>query len=171
MRSRDLIAGLIILLVLALAACGDPDVALEVPTRAPDQHVLDEVGVLDAAVEEALREVSERSGLDVVAVAFEDEQASRGQADRGGNLVLDAWDADVALVVVGAPGDLTSTEEDRRRHFGVTAGDRFVVTRDLRERIVTERVPGPAADNEWPRAFQDAIDELAAELPTAADGG
>lgn len=170
MRSRVRVGVLILALAMALAACGDPEVSLEVPTRGPDQHVLDTVGVLDAAVEERLREVSEGSGLDVIAVAFEDEQASRGQADRGGKLVLDEWDADVALVVVAAPGDLTSTDEGRRRHFGVTAGDRFVVTRGLRERIVTERVPEPAADNEWTLAFHAAIDELEAELPSAGDG-
>jgi uncharacterized membrane protein YgcG len=159
---------LLLVAVLALAACGEPEVDLTVPTRGADQHVLDEVGVLDAALEERLAAVSRESGYDVVALAFEDERASLGQADRGGRALLRGWDADVVLVVVGMPGDLTSEAEQRARYFGVFATDRFAVTRGLRERIIDDAVAGPAADNRWAEAYHAAVDEL--EAAFAAEG-
>jgi hypothetical protein len=154
--------------LLLVAGCGDPPVALEVPRRGPDQHVLDEAGILDASIEERLAEVSQETGLDVVALAFTDERASMGQADRGGRLLLDEWDADVVLVTVGRPGDLTSTEEDRSRFFGVYSNDRFTITRELRERIIFDAVQLHAAENEWATAYHAAIDHLAVALAEEA---
>lgn len=152
-----------VLLLVLLAACGEPAVDLEVPRRAPDQHLLDAAGILDSSVEQRLRELSEAAGLDVVGLAFEDEQTTLGQADRGGRLLLREWDADVVLVAVAAPGDFASADADRTRFFGVYSTDRFDVSRDLRERIIFERVQLLAAENEWVAAFHAAIDELAAE--------
>jgi hypothetical protein len=160
-RARGLLAALLIML---LTACGEPPVALDVPPRGPDQHILDTVGVVDAALEADLRALSASSGLDVVALAFEDKRTSLGQADRGGKLLLREWDADIVLVAVAAPGDFGSTEADRRRFFGVFASDRFAVSRSLRERIIFERVQLLAADNAWADAFAAAADELATEL-------
>jgi hypothetical protein len=163
MREQPLRLVVALLLVLAVG-CGEPEVDLDVPPRGPDQHLLDEVGILDAAIEVRLREVSERSGLDVVALTFEDERTTLGQADRGGRLLLREWDADVVLVAVAMPGDFTSVEADRSRFFGVYATDRFDVSRDLRERIIFERVQLLAAENDWAAAFSAALDELAADL-------
>jgi hypothetical protein len=158
---------LLVALALALSGCGEPAVDLDVPERAEDQHVLDEVGLLDDAIEQRLREVSAASGFDVVALVFEDERTSLGQADRGGKLLLDAWDADIVLVAVARPGDFASAQADRSRFFGVFATDRFTVSRSLRERIIFERVQLLAAENEWGPAFAAAIEELATELPAA----
>lgn len=152
-------------LILLLAGCGEPAVALEVPDRSAGAHLLDTAGLLGAEIEDRLREVSETTGLDVVGLTFEDERATLGQADRGGKRLLSEWDADVVLVAVGRPGDFTSEDADRSRYFGVSATDRFRVSRDLRERIIFDRVQLLAADNEWTAAFAAAIDELEAELP------
>jgi hypothetical protein len=166
MRDAARLAAVVVLLLL-LTACGEPEVDLQVPTRGPDQHLLDEVGILDAEVEERLREVSEASGLDVVGLAFEDEQTSLGQADRGGRLLLRQWDADVVLVAVAREGEFTSDAEERSRFFGVYATDRFDVSRDLRERIIFERVQLLAAENDWAGAFLAALTELETDLAEA----
>ena len=156
---------LLLALVTGLAACGEPEVALEPPPRGADEHVHDEVGVIDASVGARLDALGADTGLDVVALAYEDDRASLGQADRAGTRLLDAWDADIVLVAVAFPGDFTNPDPDaRQRYFGVTATDRFTVTRDLRERIVEDAVPGPAADNDWTAAFHAAVDELDADL-------
>jgi hypothetical protein len=166
---RDVVA-LVLLLCLASTACGEPPVAFDPPPRGPGQQLLDDAQILDAAIEERLREVSTATGSDVVGLTFTDERTSMGQADRGGKLLLDAWDADVVLVAVAAPGDFTSVEPDRRRFFGVFAADRFSVSRDLRERIIFDRVQLLAAENEWIPAFSAALDELEAELTDAGSG-
>ncbi len=157
----------LLVLVLLLAGCGEPPVAYDPPPRAADQQLLDTVGLLDAATEDRLREVSEATGFDVVGLAFDDERASLGQADRGGKLLLDDWDADVVLVAVAQPGDFVSEEAERSRYFGVFATDRFAVSREVRERIIFDRVQLLAADNEWVAAFAAAIDELETELAQA----
>lgn len=158
-----------LLALLATAAvivvgCGDPAVDLDPPDRGGG-YVLDAAGVLDRTVGERLEGLSQRSGLDVVALAFTDERASLGQADRGGRMLLRQWGADVVLVAVARPGDFDSDDLDaRRRFFGVYAEDRFTVTRSLREAIVEEAVPAPASENDWRGAFHAAIDVLDAEL-------
>jgi hypothetical protein len=157
---------LLLAVVVLLAGCGEPPVDLDVPRRGPDQHIVDEAGILDASVEERLAELSETSGFDVVAVAFTDERSSLGQADRGGRMLLREWGADIVLVAVARPDDFTSTEPERSRFFGVFAADRFDVSRDLRERIIFDAVQLLAAENEWVQAFHAAIAELEAELAT-----
>jgi hypothetical protein len=159
---RRLAPGLV--LVLLLVGCGEPPVALEVPERSAGAHLLDTAGLLGATTEDRLREVSASTGLDVVGLTFEDERATLGQADRGGKRLLSEWDADVVLVAVGRPGDFVSEDAERSRYFGVFAGDRFTVSRDVRERIIYERVQLLAAENAWAPAFAAAIDELEAEL-------
>ena len=162
---RALTPACAVLLAALLAACGEPEPDLSPPERAAGEQVLDEAGVLDATIGERLAELRDDTGYDVVALAYEDDRATLGQADRAGRLLLDAWDADIVLVAVAFPGDFDNPDpDDRQRFFGVTATDRFTVTRDLRERIVDEAVPDPAARNDWPAAFHVAIDELAAEL-------
>jgi hypothetical protein len=44
------------------------------------------------------------------------------------------------------------------------------VSRDLRERIIFDRVQLLAAENEWIPAFSAALDELEAELTDAGSG-
>jgi uncharacterized membrane protein YgcG len=150
---------------IALGACGEPEVALDPPERPTGAHVHDEVGVLDASVNERLAALEEATGLDVVAVTYEDERASLGQADRAGHRLLEAWDADAVLVAVAFPGDFAEPDpEARQRFFGITATDRFAVSRGLRGRIVDDAVPGPAGVNDWTAAFHAAIDELEAEF-------
>lgn len=168
-RRRHLGAALGVLLVLLLGGCGEPEVDLEIPPRGPDQHLLDDAGILDAGLEERLREVSESTGLDVVALTFTDDRTSLGQADRGGRLLLAEWKADVVLVAVARPDDFTSDDADRSRFFGIYSTDRFDVSRDLRERIIFERVQLLAADNEWVPAFHAALDELEADIAEQDD--
>lgn len=166
MRERG--AALVAALALLAGACGEPDVDLDPPERA-GAHVHDEVGVLDGSVDKRLAALDEETGFDVVALAYEDERASLGQADRAGTVMLESWGADVVLVAVAFPGNFENPDpEARRRYFGVTATDRFTVSRRLRERIVEEAVPEPAAANDWTGAFHAAIDELEADL---GDGG
>jgi hypothetical protein len=160
--ARRLVVGLLGALLAAAAACGEPEPDLEVPPRQAGQQVVDHAGILaGSGVEERL------GGLpaDVVAVAYESPDASRGHADRAGRLLLDAWEAEVAVVAVARPGDFTSTDEDaRERFFGVVATDVRLVSRAARERIVDEVVPPLAARNDWAGAFHAALDELEADL-------
>ncbi|MBA2316524.1 MAG: hypothetical protein H0V93_01895 [Euzebyales bacterium] len=161
---------LAIVAALGLIACGEPAVDVDIPDRAAGQHLLDAAGILDtAAVEGALADASQASGLDVVGLAFTDGAANLGQADRGGRALLDAWDADVVVVAVAAPGDFTSVGADRRRFFGVFSGDRFDVPRSVRERIVGDVASVPAGANDWTSAFTGAAEALATSL--AARGG
>lgn len=152
---------------LALAGCGEPEVDVELPARADAAPVADLAGVLGPEVAERLERLRARSGYDVVALTFESDRASLGEAQRGGERLLEEWGADVALTAVGFPGDFAETDaDDRRRYFGVEA-DRFAVTRGLRDQIVEVAVPPPAADNDWTGAFLAAIDVLEDELGTA----
>lgn len=140
----------------------EPSVDVELPAR-DGQHLHDAAGVVDAEVVEQRLAALERSeGIDAVAVVWEDEQASLGQAARGATQILDAWQADVALSAVAHPGAFTD-QQAGRRFFGVE-GDRFEVGSGLRERIVEDVVPGPAGENDWTAALLAAIDEIEAEL-------
>lgn len=144
---------------LLLVAC-EPAVDLEIPERAAGQVLLDQAGILDPRVEERLRAAGE-GGRDVVALTYETEQATRGEATRAGRALLEAWDADIALVAVARPGDFASTDPDRReRVFGLEAADTYAVPRDLREQIVETLAPPIAGDNDWPGVFLLAVDEL-----------
>lgn len=140
----------------------EPTVGFTPPERGEGQHVHDPAGVLDPAVEERLADLAARADVDAVAVAWTDEQASLGQAARGAEQMLDAWQADVALSAVAAPGAFADAGAGPR-FFGVE-GDRLQVTRGLRERIVEDTVPAPAGRNDWTAAFIAAADELAAEF-------
>jgi uncharacterized membrane protein YgcG len=169
MRDHRARLGAAMALGFLLAGCGEPSVELAPPARPPGAHVYDEAGVVAGSVDDRLAVLGEDTGFDVVALAYEDDRATMGQADRAGRLLLDTWNADIVLVAVAFPGDFENPDpEARQRFFGVTATDRFTVTRGLRERIVEEAVPAPAADNNWTGAFHAAIDELEADL--ARDG-
>lgn len=158
-------AALAVLAATMLAACGEPAVDLEVPAREPGQHVLDTAGLLDGTDVQARLAALADAGLDVVAVTAETPQASLGETRRAGQLVLEEWDADIALVALAAPGDFDSTDtESRRRFFGLEAADAFSVPRGLRERIAEERAPPLAEGNDWPGVFSMAIDEIESEL-------
>lgn len=140
----------------------EPSVGVELPAR-EGQHLHDAAGVVDAdAVEQRLAALERREGIDAVAVVWEDQEASLGQAARGATQILDAWQADVALSAVAHPGAFTD-QQAGRRFFGVE-GDRLEVGSGLRERIVEDVVPEPAGDNDWTAALLAAIDEIEAEL-------
>jgi hypothetical protein len=158
------LAVLVTLVGLLLPACGEPPVDLDVPRRASGQVVLDQAGILDEAeIEKHLRAFEER---DVVALTFETEQASRGEARRAGQLLVREWDADVVLVAVARQGDFDSTivdredPRDRQRFFGIEPADTFDVPGGLREEIVEETVPPIAADNDWQQVFVTAAQDL-----------
>lgn len=141
----------------------EPDAPFTPPERGDGQRVHDLAGVVDAeVVEQRLAALSETTGVDAVAVAWTDEQASLGQAARGAEELLQAWEADVALSAVAAPGAFTDADAGQR-FFGLEA-DRLEISRGLRERIVEDAVPGPAGRNDWTGAFLAAADELEAEL-------
>lgn len=145
----------------------EPTVGVEPPPREAGQHVHDAAGVLDVeVVEQRLAQLEESSGIDAVAIVWEDEQASLGQAARGARLLLDTWEADVALSAVAEP-DAFTDQHAGRRFFGVE-GDRVEVSSGLRERIVEDVVPAPAGANDWTTAFVVAADEIEAEV--GADG-
>lgn len=154
-----------VLCAALLVACGEPDVDLDVPQRQEGQVLLDEAGILEGTdVDARLRDLAEE-GLDVVAVTYETPQASLGETRRAGQLVLEEWDADIALVAVARPGDFTATDpDDRERFFGLESADHFAVPRGLRERIAEEQAPPLAAANDWEGVFSMAVDELEAEL-------
>lgn len=151
--------------LLLVAGCGEPAVDLDPPPRQPGQHVLDQAGLLEgSAIPRRLEALSE-SGLDVIAVTYETPRAGLGENRRAGQLMVEEWDADIALVAVAAPGDFTSTDtETRSRFFGLESADHFAVSRGLRERIAEELAPPLAAENAWPEVFSMAIDELEREL-------
>lgn len=151
-------------LLVAVVGCGEPAVDLTLPERAPGQHVLDEAGLLEGSVVADRLAALAGEGVDVVAVTYETPQAGLGEGSRAGRLVVEEWDADVALVAVAAPGDFDSTAPDRRRYFGLESADRHAVPRGLRERVAEELAPPLAADNAWVDVFVMAIDELEAEL-------
>lgn len=143
--------------LVLLAACGEPAVDVAIPAREPSQHVLDLADVLD---DDALERRLAALDVDVVALTYETEQASCGEAFRAGRELVAAWDADVAIVAVAAPGDFTSTAADRERCLGVQAGA-AVVSGGVREQIAEEVAPPLAGENDWQGAFDAAVEELA----------
>lgn len=166
MPSRPVaLLALLAVAALAVAGCGEPAVDLELPDRGSGQHVLDTAGLLDGAdVERRLAALAD-AGLDVVAVTYQTPRAGLGENRRAGQLVVEEWGADIALVAVAAPGDFTSTDRGvRRRFFGMEPADTFAVPRGLRERVAEERAPPLAEANDWPAVFAMAIDEIEREL-------
>lgn len=149
----------VVLAALLLAAC-EPAVDVAIPEREPGQVLLDQAGILDERVEQRLRAFGEQ-GRDVVALTYETEQVTRGEASRAGRELVEAWGADVALVAVSRPGDFASTDTStRERVFGLEAADAYDISRDLREQIVETLVPPVAGENDWPGVFLLALDRL-----------
>lgn len=150
--------------VCVVAACGEPAPDVDLPARSGDAHVADEAGVFDAQergdLEERLSEIAV-DGPDVVALTYETDQANCGEAYRAAKRFVQAWDADIALVAVAAPGDFDSTEDTRKRCLGVQPRDERAVPGGLREEIAETLVPPKAADNDWYGAFVVAADALA----------
>lgn len=152
--------GAVLAAVLVAAGCGEPAVDLVIPQR-DGARVLDRADILDDdALVIALETVP---GLDVVAVTYETEQASCGEAFRAGEAVVAAWDADIALVAVATPGDFESTAADRERCLGLQTRTATTVSRAVREEIAEQLVPPPAAENDWQAAFGAAVERLAAQ--------
>lgn len=151
-----------LLVALALlAACGEPAVDVEIPSRSAGQHVVDEAGILDApALEQRLAAEADR-GTDIVALTYETREASCGEAFRAARQFVAEWEADVAIVAVARPGDFEATTATRQRCVGVQPLDDRAVPGALREKIAEELVPPEAADNDWDGAFTVAIDALA----------
>lgn len=153
------------LAVAALTGCtGEPAVDVEIPARADGQQVADLAGILDGPGGLALLDrlnLLGGTGLDVVVLTYETEQASCGEAFRAGGEFVQAWDADVAVVAVARPGDFTSTDEtSRERCLGVRPADERALS-EVREEIAEEIVPPIAATNDWPAAFVAAVDRIA----------
>lgn len=158
--------------VVALAGCGgEPEVDLDVPARAQGQQVADLAGILEGSDVDARLQQLRADGLDVVAVTYETEQASCGEAYRAGSEVVRAWDADVAVVAVAAPGDFDSTEAaSRQRCLGVQPASQGLLSGDVREEIAETLVPPLATDNDWAGAFGVAVDRIAETAAPAAEG-
>jgi len=160
-RRRRLLAAAVA--VAVLAGCGgEPEVDLDLPARAEGQQVADLAGILEGSDIADRLEQLRAEGLDVVAVTYETEQASCGEAYRAGSEVVRAWDADIAVVAVARPGDFTSTETaSRERCLGVQPASEGVLSGDVREEIAEGLVPPLAADNDWVGAFRVAVDRIA----------
>lgn len=161
---RRLVAALTVA-ALAVSGCGEPDVDLDLPARAPDQHVLDTAGILDGTDLAQRLDALADEGVDVVAVTYETPRAGLGESRRAGQLLVEEWGVDVALVAVAQPGDFTSTDDEtRQRFFGLEPADTATVPPGLRERVAEERAPRLAEVNDWPGVFAMAVDELEREL-------
>jgi hypothetical protein len=169
MRRR--LAATVAAVALALVACGEPPVPLDIPERGAGQSVLDLAGVLDDDDPDLTRALAalRRLGWDPVLIAFEAQGANMGLADRAGRKVLETWKADIALVAVAEPEHFTRWDGDRERFFGLFAREVREVPRDIRERIVEQLVPPMAADNDWTGAFALALRELARALGEAGE--
>ena len=150
-----------VLAVLLLAR--EPDADLDPPPRGPDDVVLDEAGVLDETVAAAFAELAGH-GWDAVALAYESPQAGEGEAQRGGRLLREAWEADVVVVAVARPGEFTGAQGDRRRAVGIDAKSARVVPPALREAVAEEAMAEPAGRDAWSEAFVAAAERLRAEL-------
>jgi hypothetical protein len=148
-------------MTVLLTGCGEPAVDVDIPQRPDGAHVLDLAGVLDAEALERDLVALAGSGLDVVALTYETEQAGCGEAFRAGSQFVEAWDADVALVAVAKPGDFAATAETRVRCLGVQPRDPQAVPGGVREQIAEELVPPFAERNDWTGAFAIAVDTLA----------
>lgn len=151
--------------VVLAAACGEPPVDVDLPARADGQQVLDSAGVLRAD------EVTDRlaalrgDGLDVVALTYETSQAGCGEAFRAGGRLVEAWDADVAIVAVARPGDFEAAAGEGRRCVGISPRDQRAISGDLRESIVEDLVPPLAQRNAWTEVFVAAATALEQEAP------
>ena len=150
-----------------LAGCGEPDVSVEISNERSG-HVLDlanlfgehREGTPHDELDDKLTQIAQ-SGPDIVALTYETDQASCGEAYRAAREFVQAWDADIAIVAVAQPGDFASTEEPRERCVGVQPRNDRAVPGGLREQIAEELIPPKAADNDWYGVFTTAADALA----------
>ena len=142
-----------------LAACGEPAVDVAIPPREADQQVLDLAEILSDDLQ------VDGGQLDVVVLTYETPQASCGEAYRAGRQLVQAWDADVAVVAVARPGDFAATGQERERCLGVQPRNDQLVSGGLREMIAEQIVPPLAADNDWDGAVRAAVDALAGAQP------
>lgn len=157
---------LIALLALALQACGEPPIALDIPDR-DGRQVLDEADILDTeALEATLAEYAD-DGVDIVALTYTVEGANCGEAFRAGREFVQAWEADVAVVAVAEPGDFDDADGDRC--VGLAPLDDFELGRGTREEVSEVIWPPLIADNAWGEIFDVAADELFAALSDTSD--
>lgn len=168
---RTLLALLVLGAVSALAgACGEPPLAIEVPARSGGRHVADLAGVLDAdAVGARLRDLRDATGIDVVALLYEADDANCGEAFRAGGAIVEAWDADVAVVAVARPGGFEVADAGRERCVGVRARTERLVPAAVREEVAEELLPPLAREGRWDDVVVVAA-ERAAEAAAAAGG-
>lgn len=157
-------SGLVLVLGVALAACGEPPIAVEIPARESGQQVLDLAGVVGPGVALRLEAIREDEGLDLVALTYETTAASCGEAFRAGGAFVQEWQADVAIVAVARPGDFASTDEEREACFDIQPRDERAVPGSLRQEIVEQQVPPLTEQNRWAEAFHAAAERLAEEL-------
>lgn len=150
----------VLMTALLLAACGEPPIDVDVPARDDGQHVLDQAGILDAQGLDARLDQAADDGTDIVALTYESEAATCGEAFRAAREFVRTWKADVALVAVARPGDFTSDDPQRRRCLGVQPLYDRAVAGALRERIAEELIPPKASVNDWDGAFTVAVDAL-----------
>lgn len=153
----------LLMALVLLAACGEPEIDVAIPAREPAQHVADLAGILSDELAESVALAREVEDLDVAVLTYETEQASCGEAYRAGKQLVADWGADVAIVAVARPGDFASTDTDRERCVGVQPRNDDVVDGDLRETIAEEIVPPLAADNSWDEAVLAALQALTGE--------
>lgn len=148
---------------LLVAACGEPPISVDLPQRDDGQHVADLAGVFDDTQARDLQgrlRAAAADGTDIVALTYEAEGATCGEAYRAATQFVRAWEADIALVAVARPGDFTATAQQRRRCLGVQPRDDRAVPGDLREQIAEEIVPPLTQDNDWNGAFVAAVEAL-----------
>lgn len=160
-----LAATLLLTAALLLTACGEPPLAISLPPR--DGQVADLAGILDLDVVTAALEAHGADGVDIVVLTYTTADANCGEAFRAGQQLVEAWDADVAMVAVAAPGDFADPEGERCA--GVQPRDDFAVGRGTREEI-TEVLWPPLIDaNEWTEVVLVGADELHAALSQEGD--
>ena len=153
------------------AACGEPPLAIELPARERGAHVADLAGVLDAgAVDERLAALEGDTGIDVVALVYEAEAANCGEAFRAGGALVEAWDADVAVVAVARPGGFDVEDAGRERCLGVRPRSERLVPPAVREEIAEELLPPLARERRWDDAVLVAAERAAAAAASEADG-
>ena len=151
---------LLLVAVVSLAGCGEPAVDVSIPPRGDDEHVADLAGILDEPALEATLSALRADDLDIVALTYETEQATCGEAVRAARTFVRDWGADVAIVAVARPGDFASDEEARRRCLGVQPLDDRAIPGSLREEIAEVLVPPRTATNDWDAAFLIAAQAL-----------
>lgn len=158
--------------LVVLTGCGEPPLAVDIPPRATGSHLADLAGVVDAAaVEERLRTLEDGTGVDVVALLYEAAGANCGEAFRAGAALVEAWDADVAVVAVARPGGFTVEDAGRERCIGLRPRTESLVPPGVREEIAEEVLPPLARARRWDEAVLVAAQRAAEAASGAGDGG